>query len=233
MPVRRVNRHSNAERAGGSMPLYKYGKRRHLANLVVRGEVVVGTLYDYRRQEHEQGISDPREGTKTVSTHIDDLHITEPGDPRAQAYERFGLIHFGNATNVRIRDITLSQSVNSPDYLLYCLSTRLSKATMAQFGGADACVEITDPLAFFRVLTDLVSSIYAVRYLGAFAVQYQSREEEWNGTDMGLYPALIKGPEASLQHEVRAIWEPVRREDLAPRILTDMRLPAYCRWAEP
>ena len=46
--------------------LYKYGRQCHTELLLQMGVVRVGTLYDFRKEEHKRGISDPTEGKNQV-----------------------------------------------------------------------------------------------------------------------------------------------------------------------
>ena len=199
------------------------------------GVIRVGTLHDFRRAEHNKGITDPQEGKKYVSHLIDQLQIADSEDPNIKdnidfrALEAFGVAKIRNSKNITFQNITVSQSFDAQDCYILCTSKICSKETMRQFEGADSCVEIIDIDSFYSVLTYTLNSITPVIFRGIHEVLYQNREEHWNGQSWGRHPAVIKETKFIKQGELRAIWQPLSKHPISPVILGNYRLGAFCR----
>jgi hypothetical protein len=216
--------------------MYRYSSMRYNQQLLTQGVIRVGTLYDFRIMEHGKGIADPKEGTKNVSHHIDQIHIADPKDPNMKsnidmrAMEAFQAIKLGDgAKNTTIVNVTFDRRLEAPDCFILCTSKICSQETMNQFENADSCVEIVDIESFYRILTDTLNSITPVLFRGIYEVVYQNREEKWNGQDWGRHPAMIKETKFNKQCELRAIWEPKVSKAIEPIICGDYRLGAFCR----
>ena len=210
--------------------MYKYNENRFTESLLNLGILRVGTLYDFRKSEHKNGIADPTEGKKTVNHHIEDLHIPDSSDSKykessdARALEAFRAIKIEGATNITIQNSSLSQVFDVPDCFIFCTSKIKSKKVMQQFEGADSCLHITDTRAFYSHLTDVINAIVPVRFKGIHEIIYQDRHEKWNEFDWGHHPAVIKEREFSDQYEIRAIWEPKYKMPIQPLILANYKL---------
>lgn len=50
--------------------MYRYSLQKFNSSLLNMGEIRIGTLHDFRRTEHTQGIADPKEGKKKISHNI-------------------------------------------------------------------------------------------------------------------------------------------------------------------
>lgn len=195
------------------------------------GIIRIGTLHDFRKSEHRKGIADPQEGKKRVNKHIDHLHVSGPEDPSTRMLEAFRAINLGPGAGVTLTNVRLSQSFDHPDCFVLCSSKRRARSTMAEFEGADSCVEIFDAPLFYHELTRALNVHTPVVFRGLFEVTYQPREEDWNGLDWGSHPALIKEPHFAPQYEVRTIWTPRFRQVIAPMVVGNYRLAGACREA--
>jgi hypothetical protein len=215
--------------------MYRYSLMRFNSLLLTLGVIRIGTLHDFRRLEHKKGICDPQEGKKVVTHYIEDLHISDSNDHAHQeskdfrALERFQIIKFGNAQDITIQNISVSQLFDHPDCFILCTSKYCSKQTMRQFEGAESCLEVIDINNFYRVLTETLNSIVSVEFRGVHEVKYQNREEPWNGQDWGRHPALIKEPVFKPQGELRAIWQPRFNKSIEPIIIGNYILGSFCR----
>ena len=216
--------------------MYRYSTTRFNSTLITLGVIRIGTLYDFRRLEHENGICDPQEGKKVVTHHIEDLFISDPNDSVYQkskdfrALEEFRAIKLNaNAKNTTLKNITFSKSFDHPDCFILCTSKYCSKQTMKQFDGAESCLQIEDINGFYHVVTETLNSITSVVFRGVHEVKYQNREEPWNGQDWGHHPALIKEPVFEPQGELRAIWQPRANKSIEPIIIGNYRLGTFCR----
>ena len=219
--------------------MIKYAPSRYVHLLHSLGCTRVGTLYDFRRTEHQRGISDPQEGKKQVHYSTQPFYARSTNDPEVQghpdfrALEEFGAIHFDNCAHVYIGDVHLSREFDVPDCFIYCVSQNVVDDLYTEFGDADCRVAIQNSKQFFRLLTIALHSIRPVRFKGLFGVQYRLREEAWNGKDWGAHPCLIKEPQYLHQAEARAIWEPIGPGPISPVVVGHKEIPGHVGIPEP
>lgn len=221
--------------------MYRYSKAQHNTSLLETGSIRIGTLHDFRRIEHAKGISDPNEGKKAVSHHIDHLSFIGSDPPRNskdhRALDLGGVVidtsGGGYVGRITFSDTRLVRRVDHSDCFILCLATDCSYQTMAEFEGAETCVQIVDPTGFFQALTLALNVKRPIRFMGVHRVRYASRQEVWNGEDLGMSPALLKEPEFERQHELRALWFPLDGRPISPLILTEEGLKPFCRLVEP
>ncbi len=209
--------------------MYRYSVSQYNAQLLNLGIVRVGTLHDFRKSEHARGIGDPQEGKKRVKKDIEHIEVDGPNDPNAGMLEMFGAIRLGPGAGVTLRNVRLVKSFDHPNCFIFCTSKRRSAKTMAEFDGADSCVEIFDIERFYSLLTYALNLITPVTFRGLFDVVYQDREEDWNGKDWGHHPARIKERHFLPQYELRAIWEPKYGQVIEPTLVGHFRLGQFCR----
>ena len=198
------------------------------------GRIRVGTLHDFRRSEHKEGLADSQEGKKAVAHHIEDLRIPYANAPKigetrdSRALKQFGSLQIENM-DVALSNVTFSQTFDQPDCFVLCSSENCSRETMEEFEGADSCVEIVDVAEFYNLLTAALNDFISVIFRGVHKVIYQDRQETWNGRDWGHNPALKKDPKYKRQQELRAIWQPGTNQPIKPVILTSNRIGKLCR----
>ncbi len=195
----------------------------------------IGTLYDYRRAEHQRGITDPSEGKKQVTHHVSSLHIANSNDPLMRrskdfrSLEAFRAMRIENSTDIRIENCTFAQDFDVPDCFIYCLSSTSSRKMYGEFEGSNSCTEIVDTASFLQLVTESLNAISAVNFQGLHRVTYAPRDEEWNGADWGTHPALLKNPTFSKQAELRAIWTPKFEIEIKPVVIGNSQIPSACR----
>ena len=160
--------------------MYRYSPKKYNDSLFLMGNIRIGTLHDFRNTEHNSGIADPKEGTKTVSHHIDHLHIKDSSDTSKNnkkdidSLSAFNAINLGeNCKNITIRNVSVSKRFDEPDVYILCVSKYLSKKTMRQFEGSDSCVKITNENLFYTLITETLNSITPVIFHGVHEVFYQ------------------------------------------------------------
>jgi hypothetical protein len=214
--------------------MYRYSLQEYNSLLITLGIIRIGTLYDFRRMEHRQGVVDTQEGQKNISHHIDYLHVADPNNLdiksniNMQALEKLGGIKVTGKNNTFV-NIETTKNFNVNDCFIFCTSMTCSRETMQQFEGADSCIEIVNVDLFHNILTDTLNRIYPVVFQSIYKIIYQDREEPWNGRDWGNYPALIKEPKFEKQNEFRAIWKPIGNQPISPIITGNYRLGTCCR----
>lgn len=208
---------------------YRYSGKKYNDALLALGNVRIGTLHDFRREEHKKGIADPNEGKKTVNHVIKYANSNDGHSIHFDAIERFGAIRAGKGTNIILENVHLSREFNYPDCFLHCSSFEYSSKAMSQFDGADSCVELFDVNGFYGRLTEAISSVCPVQLVVVQKVVYMERVEQWDGATWGVHPALIKEPIFSPQVEVRAIWQPRFTGAIEPVVINDVGLVRFCR----
>lgn len=213
------------------MRIFKYLPRRYALGLLRHGILRIGTLYDYKKHEHGRGITDKKEGFKQVNVAIEhETYASGKDIPKSLA--ALGIISADDScSNITLENIYINRAFEAPNCFLWCASTVGSESVMEQFEGADTCIEVTNPARFFSVL-EQVMKIHGTEFQGIFEARYQERTEDWNSYNLGVHPAIIKDVEFSNQHEVRAIWAPVKVEDIEPIHLHVETLAQCCKLIE-
>lgn len=210
------------------MNLYKYSNSYYARGLAQIGLYRIGTLGDFRKLEHLEGISDTEEGVKFVNVDIEN-EVFKTGAEVPKNLASLGLIRCDDSsTNITLTNIHTTHTLIAPDAYIWCASTEKSAEVMSQFGGANTCVEIHDVPRFITVLNQIMLTMDVI-FLGVFEVQYRNRSENWKRDSLGLHPALIKSLDFQLQKEVRAIWVPRHSDPIEPTHGRCDGLANYCR----
>lgn len=211
---------------------FRYSGQKYNDALLALGNVRIGTLHDFRRTEHKQGIADVNEGKKRVSHHIPYATEKDVGSIHLEALKQFNAINLEGSTDVILENVSVSQEFDHPDCFVHCTSVKYSSDVLRQFDGADSCVEISDLFGFYRRLTETLNSIVPVQLFTLSKVRYMKRHEQWNGRNWGIHPALMKEPEFVRQVEFRAIWIPKFPGAISPIVVNDTGLLSFCRARE-
>ncbi|WP_157731407.1 hypothetical protein [Azotobacter chroococcum] len=209
--------------------VFRYSKKKYNDSLLKLGGIRIGTLHDFRKAEHKQGISDPNEGKRIIRHHIPYVNSDDEDSIHLKAIQMFGVIKVANGLNCTFENVNMAMDFNLPDCFVYCVSSCLSRNVMGQFEGADSCVEVVDVMRFFNRLTDTLHRNVPIRDFVLSEVKYQSRDEVWNNKDLGVHPAFIKESEFSSQFEVRMIWIPKFKDAISPIILSDVGLVRFLK----
>jgi hypothetical protein len=210
---------------------FKYSESRYRDSLLALGNLRVGTLHDFRRQEHKNGIADVAEGTKSVFHQIFKVTERDIGSPDYEAMRIFDLFSLQGPDST-VSGLTLEREFDFEDCFVHCTSSIYSNEVLSQFEGADACIEIHNLEGFYARLTETINRQFPVQFVGCHKVSYSARREGWNGKDWGDHPALMKAPNYSLQEEIRAVWLPRRLERIYPFNLNDVGLIKFCCFRE-
>ncbi|NMZ08758.1 hypothetical protein HBO37_25755 [Pseudomonas proteolytica] len=210
---------------------FKYAEQKFSESLLMQGGVRIGTLHDFRKTEHKDGVCDALEGIKTIRHYVEKSTTRDVDSIHTRALTAFGAVNVGPNCEVITTDCHFVREINHPNMFVHCMSNVYSKKTADQFEGVDSCVEVTDLRAFYWNLTQaLVAVAPVVRFLGVYKVKYMSRDQSWNGFDWdeSVSPALIKEFEFSEQSELRACWLPSDGAVIEPVILKCKELTKYC-----
>lgn len=213
--------------------LYKYSESRWADLLLTDGNVRIGTIFDFRKTEHKRGVADATEGVKSIYHGIKHYNSNEPFGIDHSALANLGPFVSKGGGGFSLSNLTVEREFRFPDAFFHCTSHFLSRVVLEQFEGADSCVEIIKPSAFYNHLTGVINKIVPVNYYGIHKIVYSARREAFNGENLGRRPDLIKDPEFGLQCEVRAIWIPTSKSKLiAPINIQEKALVKFCRRAE-
>lgn len=208
--------------------VYKYAEREWSELFIRQGGVRIGTLHNFRKQEHAKGIADVTEGRKTIYHAIDSYNSSSPRRIDHLALNNLGFsVPYGS--NVSLGGFTIARDFNSPDCYVHCTAHALSREVLDQFAGFDSCVEIFKPTAFYRKLTEIINKITPVHFYGLRKIIYSDRNETFNGEDFGRRPYLMKETGFSPQCEVRAVWIPRSAKKIEPFNIQDKSLIRFCR----
>lgn len=212
-----------------AIDMYRYSAEEYNQSLLKLGGIRIGTLHDFRKAEHKQGIADPQEGKKKVTHYIDNAVASNTDNLHGKAAKEFNVVDLGKGNaNISFRNCTFSKSFDEPDCFILCFSSVKSKKVMAEFEGANSCIEITNQNSFFQQLTNTLNQLTPVIFRGVHKVIYQNKVETWNGIDWGDNPAVIKELEFKAQYELRAIWQPRFNQKISPIIFNNYQLTSSC-----
>lgn len=208
--------------------LYKYLRRKHLNRFRNDGEMRIGTLYDFRKEErYGSVVGDSDEGTKILTT--DGYHFLDTNDSATipdwfkSHFEKSIRIAPGGSLTIHAR-AGVRTRLTAPDRYVYCVSTEFDKGILLN-GEYDCCIQIVDSERFFEEITIRLSR-FAV-WLEFSPCVYRSRLVLGDKDD-GLDPALIKGKRYTYQREARAIWEAAVDGPLSPVIIRAKRARKCC-----
>jgi hypothetical protein len=216
------------------MRLYKYLQKKYLDAFFLRGSLKVGTLYEYRAIEHYGDVI----GDRNEGLHKTELSLPGGGEidlgsnsREADFFRKHVLRPDQQNSKVKIvleDGARLIAHSNSQDLYIYCTSSVYDPIVMKQFG-CDSCLEITDPEAFFRIIS------HRIRHKGKFdgfgPVHYQSKYTHYTQPHQ-LHPAIMKEPEFEYQQEWRAIWVP-NKTPRSPLFISVPKAVRYCRPYSP
>lgn len=188
--------------------LFKYLKKEHADKLFNDGELRIGTLYDFRKDEHGDNRSDEGEGKKTIYEVVDDIIKDHEHNTLSPFVKQFLSIEKG-AKNTRLINGEFMQTHDCGDCYVYCMSREHNEALYDDFK-ADVCVCIKSPYKFIHALglalkkkTLLSRECYLSTCVYCERMQCYGRHNDY-------HPAIIKikTDNYKRQKEVRAIWLP-------------------------
>jgi hypothetical protein len=202
------------ERGGGDIqgPLYKYLKREHARAWLTKGEIRIGTFSGFRKVEDlAEDIGDSEEGKRLLWQRPDIVDTSRPETMERIPKNAVVVSGGGRAVfhGTRFEDMRITV-----DYYMLSLSTEFSEEAMRKMDPEyDTCVRIDDPRSFFTELTrTLHRAGISSKLLGVEPCVYRDRTIHISDPDAKVSVQLLKDPRYAYQNEVRAIWEPRRRE---------------------
>ncbi len=162
--------------------------------------------------------------TRTIGS--DRLHLDKPEPKASEILGREVMPH------VYFKDMRLSVERRSPDAFIFCTSYRFTDPLLRRWcveEKADACYEISDPVGFFRAISNEIRT--SALFKGCANVDYVDDELDYLSKSAQESPAITKnGKLYGWQYENRAIWS-VREPcgSLKPWIVSVPDAIQYCR----
>lgn len=188
-------------------PLFKYLKKEHSEKLFNDGELRIGTLYDFRKQEqYGPKIGDQSEGKKEIFEKIEHEFIEDPSNNNQLSLFVKQFIHLADtAKNITIANCSFSHEHKSDNCYIYCMSKEFNDKLYEEFE-TDVCIKIKSPYKFIEYISKSMKQIGVVQGFKICPIEYTSRRKAYGKHDE-YHPSVIKDRCYSNQKEVRAIWQ--------------------------
>jgi hypothetical protein len=219
------------EQTHPKISVYKYLRRDAVHFFLEDEKVRLGTLREYSRQDSRGGVGDPTEIKITPS----DIHIADSGAPSAMhGIANLRALKVASISPFGVRNAHITSTVIRANRYIQCYSTEYTPSDLERWrasdGAYDACIRITDIVAFIRC-------IQRADYLGERRLMMQSIEPfagpvgtlddviyvpfplDLNRDDF-TYMSFHKDRELfSWQKEMRAAWPSQIADDAKPYLL--------------
>jgi len=208
--------------------LYKFTKLEHFKSLKQKGEIRIGTLHNFRKDEHGAMVSDSMEGKIILNGSVN-FATAESVKNNPILKTAIG-IEEGTAINgLLVENHTIVQS----DCFVYCTAIEFTNLIHEQWYKArkyNVCYEIRFPTIFFRRISDELAKIIPVNHVWRDEVIYHNARK---GIDPFTYTghyqeipyfALKDQVDFENQREFRSVWRPI----IGARMLDpiDLTIPA-------
>jgi hypothetical protein len=177
--------------------LYKYLSEKYAASMLEKGNIRLGTLYEYRTSENEQ-VRDEGEGTFTTQQLLSDQTSENRVPSGLLAGEPYIDAEGTNPSAIYYAQI--------PNRNIYCTTMEGSAEVMKQFE-AEACLEIMDVNKFFQeVLNELSRQKLFHGHAAIKECLYTGRTLDYNELYVESYSAdhYLNTPADKLQAEKKA-----------------------------
>lgn len=201
--------------------LYKYMKSCDAQALLKMGVFRVGTLYDYRTNEHGAKITDINEAILNPRTHVENEMWRPETRPDLRKF-----INIRPGADVTVRNSDFESRIQSTNCYLYCLSDKFCTELYNDFD-ADICIAINDPKRFLKKLSETIHSYIYPKDGVLSHVQYVNRKATHRELEHH-HPALTKDLNFQNQAEWRYLWQPIAKKP-KPIIIANYRIIKFCR----
>lgn len=190
--------------------VYRFFPAEEHADALIKGRVWVSTLEtcrafeDRQRGDKDEGTSKYNSGTATGDS----------ADTLLQFISTRAGIYIGpSCSNITVSNNTRKTRI--PDGWLLCATERYAPDRMEGFG--KFCVEIQQADEFFRRLTALIGSEYAISEALHGPVLYASREFRFTDPQPGPLGFVKPVDDYEQQQEYRMLWQPKDSSSIQPR----------------
>jgi len=218
--------------------MYKYTEKKFAHLLYKYGYLRLGTIFDFRKNEHNKGIFDQDEGKKYVTHQPGIITVSASNyedfkaSDQSKALEDLANININKGATVGFFGTKFYREFQSPNAFIFCTSSELSKSAMHSIENADTCIEIIDPYNFYTAITNELSKFYSINYIGYRPIEYKSRNINWAPNHHENHPAFLKEKDFEVQKEIRAIWAPTQDIIITPTFLLCPKASKYIKIIE-
>lgn len=186
-------------------PLYKFLKKEHADSLFNKGELKIGTLYDFRDQEkYGDARGDEGEGTKEEYDKIDYMEIENAKSNSLDTLANEFIKIKEGVTGTTLSNVEFRKKYNSPNYYIFRMSGEFDEKLYEKFQ-SDVCVKIKSPYKFIHSIS-IELRRHNADYVDLLKCIYTDREKEYDKRD-DCHPALIKPVIHKVDKEVRSLWK--------------------------
>ena len=195
--------------ASPSQFLYKYTAHEYAHNIVNNGDIWLGTLHGYQKEEDlGNEVGDKEEGVLRRGLNVERYSLEQDHQDKEFIEENFSKVisGFRGAKDVILDKVSFVQNVQTPNCYVYStsLSTKNHERKLEVFG--DTCVVIKDPYLFFSsIVKQLWKEIS--KYSRCFPVQYYNRDVHYSEVHPD-FAAFVKPTLYSWQDESRVVLFP-------------------------
>lgn len=210
------------------MSLFKYQPKEYVKGFFSKGNLKIGTLYEYRKIEiYGNAIGDDAEGIISTDFELPNggtIHMGQ--DSREAEFLRSipGLSELPSGVKiVMAKGAKIIDQNHSPDAYIFCTTAEFDPNVMKEFGGA--CFEIVQPEKFFKIISRAIR--HQAILVGTAPITYRSRQTDWERPHT-VHGSMIKADKYAYQKEVRTLWNPLK-ESVKPLFIKVPDAIKYCR----
>ncbi|MGV3561577.1 hypothetical protein [Larkinella arboricola] len=199
-----------AKSLNGNFKLYKYQSQQYGRKMVEEGEIMIGTIKEFRNTEqHGSEIGDKNEGIRNVKVDANSIVVPPPVYGPNNSIEADN--KYINSTNSPI-----VYDLGVHNLYILCTTHTPSRKAMERME-KEVCVEIHDVPLFFDSITIELARRGLIDYKAGYDSGYVKYPEFFLGPDGIMVPIkqdvsvpwLHKGSSYRYQQEARAAWTPL------------------------
>lgn len=196
------------------MKLFKHEHSQYVRTLLEHDTFRIGTLYDFRKNEHGVGIADSLEGSKYINGEVDEYGPMGGAGTRDTLPEKLGSIYVDDSSVIDMGGAKFGGWVHHPDCFVICLSMANSEEARQSAGERDSTMQVIDLERLAQTVGRFLANRFGVDFnWEGNACEYIPRIEKlhFRSKDLGKDPIFIKGDDAKYidQKEYRIAFSPV------------------------
>jgi hypothetical protein len=200
------------------MDLFKYTRFEHEESLLLRGEVRIGTLFDFRRTElHGEQIGDVREGQVNLAGEFENVtHELTSNHPVLSTLIK-------QAPGAKIGSFKIDNlTFSCKNLYVFSASKDFSEQALKRWyddpnARYDSCYVIHSARLFFRAISRAMKG--EADFVGLSMVTYYDDQEpiDLKSPLSHLHPASLK-PGIAYEHQIeyRAFWQTRNKDEISP-----------------
>ena len=208
-----------------NISLYKFGKKKYTELAVKKGQIRLGTFFDFRDEEKHRGnILDKKEGIYERITKIDMY------SGNIQGINKSLNTKFKGGGLIAMYGVNYSQTMVLPNAFVFCCSSELNESTInaAKIEGYDSVYKINNHLKFSDIIASNLNGKVMLAS-GGFCVYTDNNTIKTNlkavcSENLNFNQYFIKRKQFERQKEYRLIFSHLNSKNIEPIIISDIRL---------